>query len=123
MKTQTFMKLIAVLALLVSSSAYAVSSSSSVVISGTVPIILQANMVRSTDLAYTIREVSNNREGYTVTMQTDARSARYNGAPVRVVDGQAVLTQVISQDKSVDALKKLVFSTKPTYVRIAIEVM
>lgn len=116
-------KLVTFFALFLSTSAYAVGSSSSFAVSGVVPVVLQANVVRSTDLAYTVREVSNNREGYTITMQTDVSSARYNGTHVNVIDGQAVLTQVISQDKSVDALKKLVFSTKPTYVRIAIEVM
>jgi hypothetical protein len=115
--------IIAVWIFLLSHAVYALSSSSSFVVSGRVPVVLQANVVRANDLNYTIREVSNNSEGYTIIMQTDARSARYNGSHVSVVNGEAVLTQVFSQDKSVDALKKLVFTTKPTYVRIAIQVM
>ena len=56
-------------------------------------------------------------------LETDATAARYDGKRVEVVDGQAVITQVFFQDKSVDAFKGLELLSRPTYVRVSIQVL
>lgn len=123
MKISSLLKTIICFSFFASAQAYALGSSASFQVSGTVPVVLQASIERTTDLSYTVREISNNRDGYMVKMETDAVSAKYNGENIQVVEGEAVLTQVASQDKSVDAFKKLVFKSKPTYVRILVQVM
>jgi uncharacterized protein (UPF0332 family) len=123
MKTLNLFRIAVYFSLFISAKAYALGTSSNFRVSGTVPVVLQTSIERTNDLSYTVREVSNNREGYVVTMETDVPTAKYNGENVRVVDGQVILTQVVSQDKSVDASKKLVFKSRPTYVRISVQVM
>jgi hypothetical protein len=123
MKSVILIRLSAILIVFTGAAVFAGTSSSSLTVTGIVPVILQVNITRSSNLTYTVRETSNDPDGYRVTLQTDAPRAHYDGAIVKIIDGQAILTQVSSQDKSVDALKKLVFLSEPSYIRIAIEVM
>jgi hypothetical protein len=122
-KKLSLLKMMICFSFFFSAQAYAIGSSASFRLTGTVPVVLRASIERTNDLSYTVREISNNRDGYVVKMETDAVSAKYNGENIQVVEGEAVLTKVASQDQSVDTFKKLVFKSKPSYVRILVQVM
>jgi hypothetical protein len=93
-------------------------------VSGTVPLVMRASLTQSPSnpLVYSVHEVSNSPTGYTVILNTDATSAKYNGSTINVVDGQAIITQITSQSKSIDILKELSFTSPPTYININISV-
>lgn len=103
----------------------ATTSNGQFTVSGTVPVTLKASITQSPSnpLTYSVHEVSNSPTGYTIILYTDATSATYNGSNVDLTDGQATITQVPSQDKLIDILKELKFTSVPTYVKIAISAL
>lgn len=105
--------------------AFGLSSSDGFTVSGFVPVTMQVLIFpdfssQDQSVSFTLREISNNREGYKVVMETDAVGATYNGVPIAIVNGQATLTHVTSQSESIDTLKKLKLSAKPSFIRINI---
>ena len=104
------------------SVAAAMVSSTSLQVSGVVPLVLQASVIRESNLSYAVHEISNSRDGYVVTLETDAASATYEGQPIQIVEGQAIITRIATQDRSIDTYKQLVFKNQPEYVRLTISV-
>jgi hypothetical protein len=109
--------------ILLSPNLQAAGSQASFLVTGRVPVIGRVNLKRLNKLTYAIQEVSNNTEGYAVTIETNARGAQYNNKPIEIVDGRATLTNVTYQDKSIDTVKKLIFSNEPAYVQITMQVL
>ncbi len=109
--------------ILLSPGLRAAESRASLLVEGRVAVIAHAHPKRLNKLTYAIHELSNNREGYAVTIETNAHSARYNNEPIEIIDGQATLTNVTSQTKSIDIVKELIFSTEPTYFQITMQVL
>ena len=101
-------------------TAQAATSSDSLHISGVVPVVLQATLTRTSDLTFTVHETSNNPHGYRLMMETDSKRAEYDNQPVNIIEGQAVLTETLLQEQTVDVSKSLVFTSKPSFVRIII---
>lgn len=95
------------------------SSSAQFNVSGTVAKVVTA-LLSETDnlLIYNVHEVSNNPNGYVVTLKTDVNSVNYDGMQLTVSNGQVTITQVLSQTKTIDVIKQLTFTSIPKYVII-----
>ncbi len=99
----------------------AAKSSDSITVSGSVPLVLQANALRISDYTYQVHEISNNSDGYLVEIETDSSTIKYAGQNILFTNGQsAILTQVFSQDKSIDSVKVLELNSKASFVRVSI---
>ena len=109
------------LILLYGFNSFSNSSSTEFGVSGTVPLVLQANADRVSDLIYRVHEVSNSPAGYTVILETDAASIKYNGVLMKIEAGQIVLTQISKQEVSIDIYKNLELNSKSSFVRISIQ--
>lgn len=84
------------------------------VVSGTVPVILKTKITQITDKDYTVQEISNSPTGYKVTITTDYTGyVLYNNHRKDIVDGEAVLTNITHQDRSINESKILTFQTVP----------
>lgn len=104
-------------------NALALQSSATLTLVGQVKVVAQAQLKRLNKLNYKVHELSNNREGYSVMIETNARSVRYDNKLIDIVDGQATLTQTHSQTQTIDTIKDLIFTTEPTYVQITMQVI
>jgi hypothetical protein len=104
-----------------SPSAFAMSSTADIGVYGVVPLQLQVTLLETTAQNYLVHEVSNSREGYQVRIETDSPEVNYNGRSIHVVDGEAVITQVAAQDRSIDIYKPLILNPGASYARALIE--
>ncbi len=98
----------------------AAGTSAAVTVSGVVPVVLRVSATQRHNLSYIVHEESNNRDGYQVLIDTDSKTAKYNGKAVEILNGQGVLTHIFSQDESVDAFKVLELSPQATYFSLTI---
>lgn len=112
-------KVFTLIALLCSIS-QADSSTSAFYVSGIVPVIVKVSITQSGSTYY-IHEVSNDPNGYTITLLTNATSVTYNGQSYQTVEAEAILTQVTSQTKSIDTIKTLVVNPTTTFLGLTIE--
>jgi len=106
--------------LLAANLAFADTSSDSITIRGVVPVILTVTVLKTSPIDYVVHEVSNNPDGYVVTLETDAERVVYDGAVIEVIGGQATLTWVTEQTVIVDTDKTLTLDAKTNYVRVTI---
>lgn len=124
MKNNSMKKLFFATVIFLSNRSFATDSTSAhIQVNLVVPTIVKATVNCETEYSCLVREVSNNRDGYTAILETDGIVGSYNGKKVIQAGGQVIVTQVNSQSESIDATKCLKFLSKPSYVRITMHLI
>lgn len=85
-------------------------------ISGTVPLIVQCLITQLSPTTYTVKEISNSRDGYQVMLSTDTSGA-YSGSSFAPGE-DIVITDISQQDVSLQGIKTLIFTKPPSLVMI-----
>lgn len=96
------------------------TSQASFTVSGRVPVVLKVNITKQTDLSYTVNEISNNPEGYNLSLTTDAQVVYFDNKKLLVQNGEVMLNQINSQTESINSFKNLRFEKTPSIVEVSI---
>jgi hypothetical protein len=84
-------------------------STSQFTVSGNVPVVVKADITpTSNPLIYLIHEISNNPNGYVIILHTDT------------TDNGMIISNILSQDKSIDNTKELKLTSLASYVSITV---
>jgi hypothetical protein len=98
----------------------ATTATSSFTVSGKIPVVLKVNTIKQTPLSYQINEISNNPEGYTLSLKTDAKIVYFDNQKLTIQNGEVILNHVESQTESVNSFKILKFDQAPSEVQLSI---
>lgn len=94
-------------------------SNAQIQIYGNVPVIVRADILQKNFNVYDVHEVSNDSNGYVVMIYTDSSSVTYDGVVVQINSNTAVITNVYSQQSTIDIHKQLILTSPVTFVRIS----
>lgn len=89
-------------------------------VSGVVPVILKVNVIKQTETSYIINEISNNPEGYILSLQTDVNEVYFDKQKLTAKNGIIVLNTVGTQTESINSFKILNFSKQPSILQVSI---